>query len=409
MTQQTVVHIAAHMGGGVGKVLSNVALEDTNYDHHIVLLEKPVDTVFTDKLRQSQLTIAPSIDVIQELAGWSDIVQFDWWGHPLLARVMYEVRDVPVRSVIWSHTAGCYYPYISPRLVNMPDAFIFSSKYSAENPFWTLTERSVMKNIHFINSSGGFAATQNVQPVPHDGFNIGYVGTLGYMKLNPEFVQYCKLVSDIPGVKFVMIGRIPEPNLILQQAEEERIADKFEFTGWVPDLPAELAKLDVLGYLLNPYHFGTTENALLEAMSMGFPPVCFDQCAEKYLIKHDVSGYLVKSRQAYKNCITALYAHPILRKEIGVAAREHVLKSFDLDTTIRKLGKVYDTVSHHDKRKMDITNSLGDTPYQWYRDGQPPGDTSMFSKYLTDSTKGSVAQWHKYFPDDKLLAKMVNE
>jgi L-malate glycosyltransferase len=92
---KTVLHIAAHMGGGVGKVLSNVTLaDDDKYQHHIVLLEKPIDTVFTEKLTAQQLTIAPTTDVIRDLAAWADIVQFDWWNHPVpfkLAIIVYWV------------------------------------------------------------------------------------------------------------------------------------------------------------------------------------------------------------------------------------------------------------------------------------------------------------------------------
>ena len=80
-----------------------------------------------------------------------------------------------------------------------------------------------MDHTSVINSSGGFKNTQNVPLVKHDGFNIGYVGTLGYVKLYPEFMDYCEAVSDIPDVKFIMIGRIPEPNLVLRDAKERAL------------------------------------------------------------------------------------------------------------------------------------------------------------------------------------------
>lgn len=406
---KTVLHIAAHMGGGVGKVLSNVAIcEDSKFRHHIVLLEKPIDTVFTDKLTRSELTVAPSIDVIRELVECADIVQFDWWNHPLMANLMYNLRDIPIRSVVWSHTAGCYYPYIRPDFVTLPDAFIFSSHYSADNPYWTMEERAKMRDTYFINSSGGFKDTKDVPLAKHDGFNVGYVGTLGYVKLFPQFVEWCKSVSDIPGIRFVMVGRIPEPNLVLKDAEDLGIANKFIFRGYVKDLPAELAQFDVMAYLLNQHHFGTTENALLEAMSMGVPPVCIDQCAEKYLVKDDYSGMLVNSKQAFKNVITALYADKELRDRIGLGARTHVLTKLELENTVHKLNNVYRNVMAMKKRIVPFDEVFGSTPYQWYQAGCSPAGTE-FSKYLTDSTKGSVAQWHKYYSGDKRLAALVGK
>lgn len=403
-----VLHVAAHMGGGVGKVLSNLALSDTECHHHIVLLEKPIDTCFTEKLNKTRLTIAPSIQSLRDLISTASIVQWDWWGHPLLAKMMYESGDIPVRSVIWSHTAGCHYPYLRPDLVSLPQRFIFSSHYSKENPYWTVHDRSQMKYTSVVNSSGGFENTKDVPLQDHSGFNVGYIGTLGYMKLLPQFVEYCKEISDIPGIKFIIIGRIQNPNQVLIDAEKSGIADKFVFKGYVNDLPAELAKLDVVGYLLNPRHHGTTENALLEAMSMSIPQVCINQCAEKYLITNGVTGYLVNNKHEYAVMIGSLYQDMLLRRKIGIAARDYVTTALSLKSTMLKLHRVYDQVMQLEKTPMDFARIFGNTPYDWYMNGCPPGDDE-FSKYLTDSTKGSVAQWAKYFPEDKMLQAMVKK
>lgn len=398
---KTVLHIAAHMGGGVGKVLSNVAINnDSKYQHHIVLLEKPIDTVFTDKLDDEYLTIAPSINIIGDLIRDADIVQLDWWGHPLMAGVMHQIRDMNMRLVVWAHTAGCYYPFIRADFVTLPHQFIFSTRYSMENPYWSSREVRAMTNTSVVNSSGGFAPTRYVPLEPHNGFTVGYVGTLAYIKLLPQFIEYCKEVSDIPGVKFVMIGRIPEPNLVLEDAEKAGIADKFVFKGYVKNLSAELAQLDVLGYLLNPYHFGTTENAMLEAMSMGIPPVCMYQCAEKYLIKHGVTGYLIRNKTEYRNTITNLYAHKDIRFAVGLKARDHVLAHLELSNTIGRLNTVYTKVLSEKKQCFDFDMVFGKYTKNWYNSMKPPGDISNLSVYLNDASKGSIRQWQKYYPGE---------
>lgn len=401
---KTVLHIAAHMGGGVGKVLSGVAnFRNDEYEHHIILLEKPIDTVFTDKLTEEQLTIAPSTGLIIEMIAESAIVQWDWWNHPLLAGVMHEVQNLPTRSIVWSHTAGCYYPFIKEDFVTMPHHFIFSSEYSRENPHY----KSRMFYSSVINSSGGFADTRDVPLKEHDGFNIGYVGTLGYVKLNPQFMDYCESVSTIPGVKFVMIGRIPEPNLVLRDAKGRGIDHLFEFKGWVKDLPAELANLDILGYLLNPYHFGTTENALLEAMSMGIPAVVLNQCAEKYLVDQNQTGYKVKNKVEYETTIKYLYENPVTRYRIGQNGRNHVLQTLELSNTVHRLNHAYDIVIRENKRQLGFDKVFGKTPYDWYQAGLPPGGLDKISQHLSDSTKGSAKQWAKYYPNDENLEALV--
>jgi glycosyltransferase involved in cell wall biosynthesis len=259
-----------------------------------------------------------------------------------------------------------------------------------------------------INSSGGFANTRDIQLKKHDGFNIGYVGTLGYVKLNPQFMDYCESVSTIPDVKFVMIGRIPEPNLVLRDAKERGIDDLFEFKGWVQDLPAELANLDVLGYLLNPYHFGTTENALLEAMSMGIPAVVLNQCAEKYLVDQNQTGYKVKNKMEYETIIKYLYENPSTRYRIGQNGRNHVLQTLELSNTVHRLNHAYDIVRRQEKRRLGFDKVFGKTPHDWYQAGLPPGGLEEISKYLVDSTKGSAKQWLKYYPNDEKLESLVN-
>jgi L-malate glycosyltransferase len=401
MTQKTVLHIASHMGGGVGKVLTGVASNsDDKYRHDIILLEKPIDTQFTDECIKNGVIVkfTPDMEYLLWAIKCADIVQVDWWGHPLMAKLLYDIRNEKIRLVIWAHTAGCYYPFIRPDFVTFPHHFIFSSLHSKDNPYWSLGDIASMTNTSVINSSGGFKDTRDVPLVKHDGFNVGYVGTLAYVKLLPEFIEYCKCISYLPGIKFIMIGRIPEPNLVLRDAEKAGIADQFVFKGYVPDLPAELAQLDMLGYLLNPQHFGTTENAMLEAMSMGIPPVCIDQCAEKYLVKNYETGFLIKDKSDYLTVTCALYNNPKYRHAMGKRAREHILTNLELENTIAKLNEVYDKVILEDKRIFDIEEVYGKYPRDWYKSGLPPGGIKNLSGHLQDSSKGSIKQWQKYFP-----------
>ena len=50
-----ILHITTHMGGGVGKVISDLAVHDTQYTHSILLLEEPEKKQFIDKCNKSIL------------------------------------------------------------------------------------------------------------------------------------------------------------------------------------------------------------------------------------------------------------------------------------------------------------------------------------------------------------------
>ena len=63
------------------------------------------------------------------------------------------------------------------------------------------------------------------------------------------------------------------------------LENNFEFTGYVDNVYSQLSRFDIFAYLLNPYHFGATENALLEAMAYELPVIALNQSVEKHIIK----------------------------------------------------------------------------------------------------------------------------
>jgi L-malate glycosyltransferase len=404
---KTVLHIAGHMGGGIGKVLSGVALAESGYEHDIILLGDKTDAQFSDKCIKDGIKVryTNDLDYIMWAVSNADIVHLDWWGYPLLNKIMMDIKDLKMRLVIWSHVSGCYYPYIPVEFATLPHKFVFTSQYSYENSYWKPWDRVLIRNkCPIVNSSGGFANTFEVPLKKHDGFNIGYLGTLKYIKLNPHFIEFCKGAKHIPDVKFLMIGTIPQPNRILIEAKEAGIDHLFEFTGHVPDVSVELARLDVLGYPLNPYSYVTSENSMLEAMSMGIPPVCLNQGAEKYLVRDNITGYLVKNVMEYEMIMEYLYKNPDTKKRVGNRARTYVLENLNIANTIRKMDIIYDDVMAETPRTFDFASAIGSTPYKWYQSSIPPCGIDEVLPHLYDDSKSSILQWYKHFPNDGDIA-----
>ena len=280
-----VLHITTHMGGGVGKVLSGVAsyAARTNapYRHRILLLEQPQKTNFIDVCRADGVEIlcAPSRKDIEAAVRAADVVQIEWWHHPLMAAFLADFPQMRMRLALWAHVSGCWYPYISPAFLHVPQHFIFTSPYSLDNPYWNEAERTWARtHTSVIHSSGGFDAIRSHElHMRDDHFVVGYIGTQSYAKMNRDFVKYCAAAADIPRIEFVLVGDLTNVDQIRAEAAALGIEEKFRFVDYVRDVSAELAKMDVFGYLLSPRHFGTTENALLEAMAAGLPVIALDQ------------------------------------------------------------------------------------------------------------------------------------
>ncbi|RDY24513.1 glycosyltransferase [Romboutsia maritimum] len=425
----SILHITAHMGGGVGKVLSGIAnyakKSKTKYNHKIILLEKPEKINFIQECidLDVEIMICENMDDIYREIKKADIVQLEWWHHPKFAEFLYEISNISTRLIIWSHISGCVYPNIPYEFVKVPDKFLFTSECSYENPQWSEKDKEYIKrNTKVINSSGGFDRFENKELVQHKGFNIGYIGTLSYSKLNNKFHEYYGSIN-IKDSKFIIVGDSVNTKFIIDDLKKSGVYNKTHIKGYVDDVSEEMKEFDVFSYLLNKDHFGTTENVLLEAMAIGLPVVAINQCAEKHIIKHMETGILVNSIEEYKQAINYLYNHPEERKRIGQNAKQFVISEYSVKKTVEKLDEVYDEIIKEEKKMYDFKSVFGKYPYEWFlaclgREKEEFENSLKVKEkeldynkisintsliILKEKNKSSIYQFLKYYPDDTNL------
>ena len=416
-----ILHIAAHLGGGVGKALSGIAAYEyshpTGCSHEIILLEEPEKTNFIDICQANGVKVdvaSKGVDIAATI-NKADIVQLEWWHHPAMAGFLATFPRAPVRLVIWSHVSGSYYPYIVPDFLRLPRKFVFTSPCSFDNPYWDEQNHAwAAENCAAINSSGGFSGIVP-QREPHTGFTVGYIGTQSYSKLHPRFMEFCHAAKDIPHLNFRMVGDKTNERKLSAMAAEYGLADKFTFIGYVTAVGQELANIDVFGYILNPKHFGTTENVLLEAMAAEVPVVCLNQGTEKYIVRHEETGLLVNSVEEYGNALRFLYEHPEERKRLGENARKYVLEHFSVRRTVEAWHTIYDEVLRTDKSSYDFEPIFGATPHDWFLACLPPDLRRDFTvsndwpDILKEPNKSSLPHFSRIYPHDEKLRAWNDE
>jgi glycosyltransferase involved in cell wall biosynthesis len=429
-----VLHITTHLGGGVGKVLSSICLHskktDSEYIHEIILLEQPQNNQFVDIVKASgtEITIAPNYEEIEKKMIKADIVQLEWWHHPKMAEFLSMFPNIPVRLIIWSHISGCFPPIIVSNFIMMSSRFLFTSHVSKENIYLKDLESEFMKShTDVVYSSGGFNNLFEIKPKIHKGFNIGYLGTLNFVKLHPEFLDFCAEVN-IPEARFILVGDRTTQTHIEKKAKEKGLYNQFQFIGYTNEVREQFSKFDVFGYPLNPEHYGTTENALLEAMASGIPPVVLCQCTEKYLVKHMETGIIVSNKEEYGKAIHYLYEKPTERKRIGNNARNYVMEVFALEKTVENLNRNYNITMNHEKQLFSFDNVFGRTPAEWFltslgvegevfkksmnlQQCSNEGEIAEVEQQiircrqsLKEKSKSSVYHFQQYFTEDKWLA-----
>lgn len=423
------------MGGGVGNALSSLAvyegINNKESMHSIIILEAPINDRYINFCLENKVPVsmASKVDMQLEIRK-ADIVIIHWWNHPAMASFLAFLPEVKSRIILWSHVNGCNYPCLPFEFLEQMDKVLFTTPFSYENTLWTNQQRVLIKkNSSIIYGLGDFS---NLLPNPelkkhkNGKFNIGYIGTLSKNKIHPNFIEYCyNVYLQVPNAFFIMVGDEANKNIFLSEANEYGIADRFEFTGYSNQIASELSRFDVFAYPLNPDHFGTTENVLIEAMASGIPVVALNHNTEKYIIGDGQNiGLLANDKHDYANCIKLLHDNECLRMTVAKNAKSYIQDNFTFSKNVKYFRDALKTVISKPKRIANFKNVIGEKPYEWFLTflGKDKNyfSESIFSEsleirnkseeqvkkcslILRERNKSSISHFSEHFPDDKYL------
>ena len=417
-----ILHISAHLGGGVGRVLLSYLDKinsDIHFNHSIYCLDTINKNAKAELLRNDILfdeCMSAKQGELLRLIALADIVVIHWWNHPLLYDFMVRYTLPQCRLVIWSHVSGNKPPQVfSKALFDYPDYFVFTTPMSYLNSEVKSYQKDQNK-FKVIWSTGGLDHVKNVRKKKHNGFNIGYIGTVDFSKMYPNFVQMCSKI-DIQDVKFIVCGT-GHVELLQEQANQLGVAHKFEFTGHIDDIGKYLGQFDVFGYPLNRGHYGTCDQALAEAMGCGIVPIVFDNLMECHMVNDMSSGLVVKDEVEYIRAMIELYENISLRDSIAKKAKEEALKRFSIDVMIEEWKAIFIEIMN--KRKTSKSwggkySGMKVKSYQIflesigkYADKFESNNIKEISKLLHSSsswqsrTKGSLKHYSSFFDDKQL-------
>lgn len=341
-----ILHITTHLGGGVGRVLLNyfeIAQRKSKYVHNIASLDyinenaiKKLDELNVDFKNNA----AKNYEVLISSISLYDIIVIHWWNHPLMYEFLVKYTLPKSRVIMWSHVSGLYSPsnFTKP-LFDYADRFIFTTPVSYDTKIVKGLSKTNREKLGFIWSSGGFEHLKNIKKKEHAGFNIGYVGTVDYAKLHRDFLDLSNSIN-IDEANFLVCGGDEEES-IKKEAVLKRIDEKFHFFGKVDNVGEYLSDFDIFGYPLSPYHFGTCDQSLAEAMACGIVPVVFNNPMESNMVEHNKTGLIVSNKQEYKEAIEKLHNDKEFKNTLSKNAQEEAFKRFSLDKMVNKWEEVF--------------------------------------------------------------------
>lgn len=405
-----ILHITAHLGGGVGNILTGVCNLDKLNTHKILCMEKTINTHFFDiAVKNATEIFFYDNKNAKQYLDWADIVQVEWWHNPLVAQFMVkELSKAETRLVVWSHISGCNYPRTPIEFIKSTDAFAFTSHFSYENPSFDQKEVSFVKANCSVIPSSANSFDEIGKRTEHHTFNVGYIGFLGYNKLSPKFIKYCEAIGKMPNIRFIIVGDLNYAQELLGDIESSTIKEQFIVKGYSKDVASELACMDVFGYPLYFDHTGTTENTLLEAMAAGVVPIVLNQCSEKYVVENGKTGFCVDSIEQYAQVIAGLYNDKQQLEEMSYNCSKYVKENYSVYNTVKKLQETYSRQMEKPKRTHELEKVFGKTPYDWFLSCYK-GDLHRIDGLAISKTKGSLVQFASCFPQDKKLETLLKE
>src|SRR3989338_1949990 len=343
-----ILHITPHLGTGVGTVVLNYlkkVVKNQHFEHRVVCLDYAnKNSIIVSKKIGFKLwgDMSKKKEDVLSLIAKSDIVLVHWWNHPLLYDFLVREKLPPNRIIFWSHVLGSVPPNnFSNKLLKYPDIFIFTTPVSFKVKEVQNLPPKYKKNMNSIWSTGGVERLKHIKHQKHDGFNVGYIGTVDYTKLNPDFFDMSQS-ANIPNVKFIVVGG-PNSKLMEEEAKNRGLSDKFIFIGYISEEEKwkYLSMFDVFGYPLARHHYGSSDQALQEAMGTGVVPVVFDNLMEKFMVKNGKTGLMVKNKTEYAKALESLYKDSKLRDRLSKNTKRYAKEVFSLQNMEREWNKIF--------------------------------------------------------------------
>ncbi|SMC94074.1 glycosyltransferase [Rhizobium sp. RU36D] len=402
-----ILHLMPHLGGGVGKAHSALRhAASGGIEHHYLLLEEPRDRRFVEQIEALGSTVDVCLDrsSIEAHVAAADIVQIEWWNHPLLYRLLS--KPLPeARYVFWVHISGLNAPYYPPGLIERSSRFVYTSSCSLDWDGLSGLPAQVRDRLAVIGSGFGFDPLSLSST--YQKSQVTYLGTVDFVKMHPELFA---IIDGCPeDCHVTLYGAFDAEGEPVRAWRAMRHPERVTFAGQIADPRAVLEQTAIFLYPLRPDHYGTAENALIEAMSVGAVPLVMANPAEMAIVRHGVNGVVAADPADAAAKLADLLRHREQLAPMSMAAMQDAASLYTPTRSARLFQDLYRDVMTTPKIAPDFASVIGSEPLQWFLstqfpDGRATGDLRL--SRTGSSSKGSLDHFLAVFPDDEGLLSL---
>ncbi|MEM6764832.1 MAG: glycosyltransferase family 4 protein [Bacteroidota bacterium] len=181
--------------------------------------------------------------------------------------------------------------------------------------------------------------------LPSDAYVISCVANARPMKGIPYLVKSLAHLPENTPTYLLLIGNNMDSEDIKEVAQTLPDPDKVIYAGYRKDAIQIVAGSDV--FVLPSIKGEGINKAVVEAMSVGIPPVVTNIAGNQGLVIDGESGAMVPSRSpaAIAEVLQSWYKQPSLRTQLGSQAQQHIRKNFHIQTSIDQTFSLYQSLS----------------------------------------------------------------
>jgi len=161
------------------------------------------------------------------------------------------------------------------------------------------------------------------------------------MKGIPYLLKAMAMIEETVPIHLLLVGRDMDTPSNLSLIKNSPAKNKVHFTGFRTDALSLVAGADV--FVLSSLYGESITKAVIEAMSLGIPPIITDIPGNVELVENNKSGLIVKSKspKELKDAIMKLYEQPEFRKSIGIQALERIRTKLNTENTADAVYTMY--------------------------------------------------------------------
>ncbi len=314
------------------------------------LEELGVDVTYLHKSKFDPSTLPALLKVLDRKQ--ADLLHMHGYGATTFGRAAAALRRLPaILHEHANHTDTPWFQKIADKaLAPYTDLAIAVSESTAE---FVIRARLVpadrtkvvylgvpLEEFSRIRSADDVRAAREALGIGPDTFAIGTVTRLMPSKGNEYLVAAARPVLDaLPNARIFIVGEGEMQASLEAQARELGLGDRFVFAGFVRDVAAALAALDLAVF---PSLWEGTPLTAFEALAAGKPIVSTDADGLKDILTEGHDAVMVPRRDApaLAQAIVALARDPARRAALSANARV-TGRRYDIDAFVRKMERLY--------------------------------------------------------------------